>query len=141
MKVNLKSLTEEEQLNRELQSVHFNIHFNKSRQYEPIVKSLLSSYGGKYEREVRSIVTNTARMIKSRGTHLRIPRNDRPYTNNTQRISVVRIKELLDLLEMDGLVSILCYLQLIYNWRLTFTWFVLIWLYKPIIEVGILGLD
>lgn len=91
---------------KELQATHFNIHYNKSRQFEPMVSSLLGLVGKRFEIEVRSLVTNVGRMIKSRAVCIKIPRSRDLYLKNTQGVSYTRMIELLDKLEQSGMINI-----------------------------------
>lgn len=106
MKIQIKDMNEEDLLWKELRSTHFNIHYNKAKQYEHIVKLLTQKYGTTLDKEIRSVVTNVARMIKTRAACLKIPRNKASYVGNTQQISYTKIIELLDKLEKDGYVSL-----------------------------------
>lgn len=106
MKTNIKDLPYGVMWDKELQSTHFNIHYNKSRQFEPIVSVLLGLVGKRFEVEVRSVVTNTARMVKSRAGCLKIPRARGVYLRNTQGISYTRMMDLLGKLEELSMINI-----------------------------------
>lgn len=107
MKLEMINMREEDIREKEVQSVHFNIHYNKSKQYEPIVAHLLNIVGDEgMKKEVRSLVTNTARMLKSNGMCMKIPRDRNRYTGNSQGLSHSRMMLLLDLLEEYGMINI-----------------------------------
>lgn len=106
MKIQIKDMHEEDLLWKELMSTHFNIHYNKSKQYESVVNRLVHLCGSPFEKEIRSLVTNVARMIKTRAVCLKIPRDKSLYTGNTQQISYRRMVDLLDKLEASGYVHL-----------------------------------
>ena len=88
-----------------LLTTYYHIHYNKTRVYESIVSKILSGVGDRYEKEVRSLVTNSARMIHVGAIGMTIPRRKSAYTGNPQKISYKRMMELLDLLDDLGYVS------------------------------------
>lgn len=106
MRVQIKDMEEEDLLWKELRSTHFNIHYNKAKQYESVVKLLTQECGAELEKEVRSVVTNTARMLKTNAVCMKIPRNKSLYTANTQEVSYSRMVSLLDKLEDRGYVNL-----------------------------------
>lgn len=106
MKIQIKDMNDEDLLWKELRSTHFNIHYNKAKQYESIVNMFISEYGREEEKEIRALVTNIARMIKTRAICLKIPRNKQLYTGNTQQISYARMITLLNKLEADGFIHL-----------------------------------
>jgi hypothetical protein len=106
MKIQIKDMNEEDLLWKELRSTHFNIHYNKAKQYESVVKLLTQMYGTDLEKEIRSLITNTARMIKTRATCLKVSRNKSLYIGNTQQISYYKMVHLLDKLEVGGYVHL-----------------------------------
>lgn len=91
---------------KEVTSTHFNIYYNKPRSLEKIVIHFLSLYGTKEEKEIRSIVTNTARMLKINAKGIKIPRSKNVYHFNPQEISYVRMMRLLDKMEQDGYINL-----------------------------------
>ena len=85
-----------------LLTTYYHIHYNKSKVYESVVIDLLSVVGSKYEKEVRSLVTNSARMLCVNAVGLTVPRRKSVYTGNPQKISYKRMMELLNILEVEG---------------------------------------
>lgn len=106
MKINIKDVEEQEMMWKEVTSTHFNIYYNKPRSLEKIVIHFLSLYGTKEEKEIRSIVTNTARMLKINAKGIKIPRSKNVYHFNPQEISYVRMIRLLDKMEQDGYINL-----------------------------------
>ncbi len=106
MKINIKDVDEQEMMWKEVTSTHFNIYYNKPRSLEKIVLHLLSIYGKKEEKEIRSLVTNTARMLKIGAKGIKVPRNKNTYNHNPQEISYIRMMRILDKLEQDGYVDL-----------------------------------
>jgi hypothetical protein len=87
-------------------STHFNLFYNKSRWYESVVMHLISVSSKKYEKEVRSLVTNTARALKGNAKSLIIPLMKNKYSHNKQGLAYSRMVALLDILEDIGYVTI-----------------------------------
>lgn len=87
-------------------STHFNLHYNKSRWYESVVIDLINTTNRRYEKEIRSLVTNTARALKIGAKSLLIPRRKCVYVGNKQKLSYIKMKELIDLLEDVGYISV-----------------------------------
>ncbi|MGL5013058.1 MAG: hypothetical protein ACRC6V_02050 [Bacteroidales bacterium] len=106
MRLQIKDMGAEDLLWKELKSTHFNIHYNKAKQYEAVVKLLMQECGDDLEKEIRSVVTNTARMVKTNAVCLKIPRNKSLYIKNTQQISYYKMVNLLDRLESKGYVHL-----------------------------------
>lgn len=106
MKIQTTDMDEDTLLWKGLRSTHFNIHYNKSKQLESVVKYFTMLYSTDLEREIRSIVTNTARMLKTKACCLKIPRGRDAYKGNSQQISYTRMMKLLDILEIDGYVHL-----------------------------------
>ncbi len=84
-----------------LSVVHFNIYYNTTKAYQPVVDSI-SSLGG--SKEVWCIVTNTARAIKQRARGLSIPKTKKYYLNNKQGITYRKMFALLDKMVEEGLL-------------------------------------
>lgn len=100
--VNNKLIFDNEYEECSYNSTYFNIYYNKSKWYESVVKKLIQEVGSKYEKELRSIVTNTARALKSNSTCFTIPRDRNLYTNNPQKISYNKMMKIVDkLIELD----------------------------------------
>lgn len=106
MKINIKDVEEQEMMWKEVASTHFNIYYNKARSLEKIVLNFISLYGEKEEKEIRSIITNTARMLKIKAKYIKIPRGKTVYHHNPQEISYTRMMRLLDKMEVDGYVNL-----------------------------------
>ena len=47
-----------------LSSTHYNLYYNSSRWFERVVIVLTTLYGNRYDKEIRCLVTNSARAIK-----------------------------------------------------------------------------
>lgn len=114
MKIHIKEMDDDTLLWKGVLSTHYNMNYNKTRSYEPIVKLLMSSYGYRKEKEIRSLVTNTARGLSSGAFCIKIPRRKDAYSGNVQGISYQRMMDLLDLLENDGYVNL--YLGGVSSW-------------------------
>jgi len=106
MKLQIQDMEENIFLWKELSSTHFNLHYNKAKQYEAIVKMFTLLFGCGEEREIRAIITNVARMIKTRATCMKIPRDRNLYLNNSQDISYSKIISLLDKMEEKGFIHL-----------------------------------
>lgn len=87
-------------------STHFNLFYNKSRWYEIVAVHLMSLTSKRYEKEIRSIVTNTARALKGNAKSLIIPLMKNKYSNNKQELSYTRMIDLLNILEDVGYITI-----------------------------------
>ena len=106
MKIQIKDVDGEQMTWKGVMSTHFNLNYNKTRQYEPLVTLLVGCYGAGKEKEIRSIVTNAMRAISVGAVCLKIPRRNCTYTGNLQKISYSRMLNLLDSMEKDGYVNL-----------------------------------
>ena len=88
-----------------LSTTHFNIHYNKTKQYESVFKILVGMVKASDDKEVWCLVTNIARALSDKASALSIPRNKEVYYNNKQDIGSTRLFRVLDtLVENDYLV-------------------------------------
>lgn len=106
MKIQIKDVEEELITWKSVMSTHYNLNYNKTKYYEPIVKMFMGLYGAKKEKEIRSFITNAARAVSIGAVCIKIPRNSNVYIGNKQNISYTRMMSFLDLLEQDGYVNL-----------------------------------
>ena len=108
--IDLFTLEDEVIVSLKLSVINYNLFFNKTRSLEPVVKYLVNSLNLTKEIDIdiiRSIVTNTARMIRSGGKGLSIPRNNNFYSgkHNKQKLSRTAMFRVLDQLEGLGYLT------------------------------------
>lgn len=89
-----------------LYSTHCNLFYNKSRWMERVVTQLRCEFGRRYEVEIRCLVTNSSRAIKIKATGLSVPRTKSRYSHNPQKISYIKMIELLDKLQDSNYVDL-----------------------------------
>lgn len=106
MKIQIKEVGEEQMTWKNVMSTHFNLNYNKTRSFEPIISFLVGCYGRGKEKEIRSFVTNAMRATSSGAVCLKIPRRSGIYTGNLQKISYSRMMQLLDNMEQDGYINL-----------------------------------
>lgn len=82
------------------------LFYNKSRWFERVVTALVDICGKEYDKEVRCIVTNSARAIKQGATGLVSIRNKNRYLGNKQGISYTRMVALQDMLHELGYIEL-----------------------------------
>lgn len=108
--IDLFTLEDEVIVSLKLSVINYNLFFNKTKSLEPVVKYLINSLNLTKEIDIdiiRSIVTNTARMIRSGGKGLSIPRNNNFYSgkHNKQKLSRTAMFRVLDQLEGLGYLT------------------------------------
>lgn len=94
---------------------HFNIHYNRTKKYEPIYKALEASVGAGYSKEIWSLITNTARALKYGAKGITIPRHFSTYTANKQGVRPRKMISLVDTLANMG--YLLSYVGGVVDWK------------------------
>lgn len=107
--IDLYSLEEEIIVSLKLSVLNYNMFYNKTKVLEPVVNYLTTTLQLTKTIDInviRSIVTNTARVIRSGGKGLSIPRRSLCYSgeHNKQCISRTAMFRVLDKLEEEGFV-------------------------------------
>lgn len=115
MRKDLWVLGKRERVEIQTHITHYNIQYNESKKYRFILDHLESEIGLGYRKEMWCLITNSARAIKYRAIGLAIPRDFKPYKDNSQKISHKRMVDLVDRLESSGYVDI--YIGGIVDWH------------------------
>ena len=108
---NIRDLTREELVKYDLSSTHFNLYFNITKQYKRVFDVLVKEvdHSTSCSKEVWCVVTNVARALNYGAIVLRIPRHKDSYVGNGQKLSCIRMKEVVDTLcergYFDGVVG------------------------------------
>ena len=80
--------------------------FDKSKWYESMVKCLLIEFGYKHESAIRWWVTNTVRVVKSRGTGMTVKLKTSYYKGNKCKLTASKIRAFLYELERNQYIDI-----------------------------------
>lgn len=106
MKIKLIEIDKDDYFEELELCTHFNLQYNRTKVYEPIVQKLIFETKKEYEKEIRCLVTNAARAIKFKAISIKIPRDEHRYTGNIQKINYARMMLLLDLLHNKDYINI-----------------------------------
>lgn len=100
--MNLYSLPDEDRESLLLLVTCFYLNYHKPKKYLRVYSEVLKVVGSRSEKEVWTLITNTARALKIGAAGLSIPKTTTAYANNDRGISYRKMKIVLDRLTEQG---------------------------------------